>query len=385
MHIDTQLSELGTAPEEFGGVVNMPPCRASTILFKNLKDFEAGERGEWPLPTYGRYGNPTQVALEEALAKLCKADHAIVTASGLAAIVAGISSCVSAGDHILVTDAIYGPARRYCDHELKKFGVEVTYYDPTIGGGIASLIQKNTKLVYVESPGSLTFEMQDVPAIAAAAHKAGALVMADCTWATPLFFDAHAHGVDIIMHSATKYIAGHSDLVMGVLACKAQLYKGLLRTVRNLGACPAADNCALALRGLRTLSLRMARHQESGLKVAHWLKARPEVAQVLHPALPGAPGHDLWKRDMTGTPSLFSAWLKPINHASLEKFFDSLHHFGLGYSWGGFESLAIPCKLDKVRTACPTQKDFGPLIRFHIGLENVEDLIGDLEKGFGRL
>ncbi len=380
MRIETELAEMGTAPDEFGGVVNMPACRASTILFKNLKDFETGERGEWPLPVYGRYGNPTQLALEAALAKLCGGDKAMVMASGMAAIAAGIASCVKSGDHMLVTDAIYGPARRFCEHEMARFGVETTFYDPTIGAGIASLIQPNTKLVYVESPGSLTFEMQDIKAIAAAAHKVGALVMADCTWATPLYFDAFAHDVDIVMHSATKYISGHSDLLMGVLVCKEPLYKQLLRTVRSYGACPAADNCSLALRGLRTLSARMRQHQESSLMIANWLKTHPKVEQVFYPALPGAPGYDLWKRDMTGACGLFAVRLKPTSHDKLEACINGLEHFGLGYSWGGFESLLIPCNLEKNRSAS-TLPGNGPLIRLHIGLEHVEDLKADLERG----
>ncbi|MBV8938765.1 MAG: cystathionine beta-lyase [Alphaproteobacteria bacterium] len=383
MNSDTELATLGLAPEEYEGVVNMPVARASTILFRNLEDFEAGERGEYKLPIYGRYGNPTQGAFESAIAALEGVEHAIALGSGMAAIAAAVSAFVAAGDHILVTDSVYGPMRRYCDQMLSRFGVETTYYNPEIGGGIASLLKQNTKVVYCESPGSLTFEMQDIPAIVKAAHTKGAIVIADNTWATPLYFNAFAHGVDVSMHSATKYIGGHSDLLMGTLACRPAHYKRLLYAARNFGATPAADNCYLALRGLRTMALRLRQHQASAMKIAAWLAARPEVEEVYYPALPGSRGHALWKRDMTGACGLFSVLLKPVAHEKLRAFIDGLKYFGLGYSWGGFESLLIPCNLEKVR-AVQLPKE-GTLVRLHIGLEDPEDLMKDLEAGFARL
>lgn len=384
MHTETDLVTMAHAPESLQGIVNMPPCRASTILFKCLADFEAGDRGDWPLPVYGRYGNPTQLALQEALAKLDGAEHAIVFQSGMAAIAAGILAFVKTGDHVLMVDTVYGPSRRFCDQELKKFGVETTYYDPTIGAGIAGLMRENTRLVYMESPGSLTFEMQDVPAIVAEAKKRGIVTMSDNTWATPLHFRPFDFGIDVSMHSATKYICGHSDVLMGVLTCREEHYKRLLYTARNLGSGPSADDCYLALRGLRTMAVRMKQHRESTLKVARWLKERPEVGEVFYPALPGAPGHDLWKRDMTGACGLFAFQLQPVAQAKLAAFIDGLELFGIGYSWGGFESLLITCNLDKIRTARPWSHE-GTLVRLHIGLEHVDDLIADLEAGFKRL
>lgn len=383
MKQDTLLAIAGLADERFDGVVNMPVCRASTILFKNLEDFEAGERGEYKLPTYGRYGNPTQLALEAALAELEGADHAMVVSSGLAAITAALFAFLKSGDHVLVSDNVYGPGRRVCDYELKRFGVEVTYFDPSIGAGVEALIQPNTKLLYIESPGSLTFEVQDIPAMAKVAHKHDIVVFADNTWATPLGLRPFELGIDVSMHSATKYISGHSDMLMGVLSCKESHYKPLIHTVRHFGACPAADNCALALRGLRTMGVRLRHHQQSALHMAEWLKARPEVTQVFYPALPGAPGHEIWKRDFSKACGLFAFQMKALPHEKLREFIDGLDYFGLGWSWGGFESLIIPVTLGKQRSATEWKHE-GALIRVHIGLEDVEDLKADLAKAFAR-
>lgn len=384
MNRETELVTLGLAPESFGGIVNIPPCRASTILFNNLADFEAGERGEWPLPVYGRYGNPTQLALESALATLDGAEHAITFQSGMAAIASSLLAFVQSGDHVLIADTVYSPTRRFCDQELKKFNVEATYYDPAIGAGIAALMRDNTKVVYLESPGSLTFEVQDISAIAAEAKKRGAVVISDNTWATPLHFRPFEHGIDVSMHSATKYICGHSDVLMGVLTCNKAHYKTLLYTARNLGSGPSADDCYLALRGMRTMAVRMRRHQESTLQIATWLKGRPEVTEVYYPALPGAPGHALWKQYYTGACGLFSFQLQPVSHARLTAFINGLERFGLGYSWGGFESLIIPCNLNKIRTT-GEWPHAGPLIRLHIGLEHPEDLQRDLDAALTRL
>lgn len=382
MKKETLLATLACHLDGFGGIVNQPPHRASTILFPSVAALEAAENAEIPGVTYGRYGTPSSQALEAAIAALEGADHAIVTASGLAAIVAALTACLKSGDHLLMVDSAYGPTRRFCNNVLKNFGVEVTYYDPLIGAGIEALFKPNTKVVYVESPGSLTFEVQDVPAIAKVAHARGALLIGDNTWGTPLYYRPFDLGVDISIHSVTKYIAGHSDLVMGSIACKKPLYKQLVMTYRALGASPSGDNCYLAQRGLRTMAVRMKQQMENALVVANWLKSRPEVEEVLYPALPGAPGHDLWKRDFTGGASLFAFVLKG-NKAQMSAFVDDLELFGLGYSWGGFESLVMPNNLAG-RTACKWNYP-GPGIRLHIGLESPEDLIEDLEAGFKRM
>lgn len=385
MHKDTKLTTLGCAPDEHRGAVNTPVYRASTILFPNLSAFEAAERGESPHPSYGRYGTVSTDALEGAIAELEGTDHAIVTASGMSAITVSLMSFLRSGDHLLMVDTTYGPARRLCDHELKRFGVETTYYDPLVGAGIAELMRDNTKVVYLESPGSLTFEVQDIPAICEAAHARGAVVISDNTWATPMYMNPLELGIDISLHSATKYISGHSDLIMGTLACNEPHYTPLLRTFRSIGACPSGDNCYLALRGLRSMGARLRVHQESAMKAADWLKKHPLVSEVLYPALPGAPGHDLWKRDFTGATGLFSFILKkPAGHAALSAMLDNMELFGMGYSWGGFESLIIPISPQKTRTATQWARK-GQGLRVHIGLENVDDLIADLEAGLSRL
>lgn len=384
MKNETLLATLGSSPDDHHGVVNLPTYRASTILFPTYDAFMAADNGNWPTPIYGRYGTPSTMALEEALAQVDKADHAIVTSSGLAAIIVTLLAYVRAGDHILVADTIYGSTRRFCDMELKRLGVDIEYYDPALGADIARLFKDNTRLVFVESPGSLTFDVQDIPAIAKAAHGKNILVLADSTWATSLYFDAFAHGVDINIQSATKYISGHSDLVMGVITCKAQHYKRLHQTYKNLGMTPSGENCFLALRGLRSMAVRLSRHYESAMKVATWLHSRDEVENVFYPALPGAPGHALWKRDFTGASGLFAFSLKQTNERAVAAFFDGLELFGMGYSWGGYESLLVPVQLEKSRSATVWPHK-GTLVRIHVGLEHVDDLIADLEAGFARL
>ncbi len=385
MKKETILATFGCAPDVHRGAVSIPPYRASTILFPNLAEFEQADIGQSPHPSYGRFGTPSTEALEQAIAALDGADHCIVTASGLSAVVVSLMAFLNSGDHLLMVDSVYGPTRRVCDYELKRLGIETTYYDPKAGAGISALMRQNTKVVFVESPGSLTFEMQDIPAIAKAAHAGGAVVIGDNTWATPLFIDAFALGMDVSVHSATKYINGHSDLMMGTISCKAAHFKKIQLSFRNFGMCPSGDNCYLALRGLRTMAVRMKQHQENGLAVAKWLRDRPEVEQVLYPALPGAPGHDIWKRDFSGAASLFSIILKKnYPHAKLASMLDKMEYFGMGYSWGGFESLLIPCHPEKIRTSQKWGHE-GNVLRIHVGLENPDDLIADLEKGFERL
>ena len=384
MKMETQIVHAGQANKDYMGVVNLPPHRASTVIFDTLADFEKADNGQWPLPSYGRYGNPSTLALEDIIAKLDDADHSIVFSSGLAAIVNVIMTYCKSGDNLLMVDTTYGCTRRFCDQVLTGMGVEVTYYDPLIGADIEKLIKPNTKMVFCESPGSLSFEMQDIPAIADAAHKKGVLVVADCTWASPLYCKPFELGVDIIMHSATKYMSGHSDVVMGVLSCKEEHYKAIHTTFKNMGPAPAADNCYLITRGLRTMALRMEKQMENAITIAKWLQARPEVERVLYPMLEDDPGHALWKRDMTGGASLFGTLLKPCSHEGLAAMLDGLEHYGMGYSWGGFESLVITYDAHRVRTATNWEHQ-GPNLRFHIGLEHVDDLIDDLDKGFDRL
>jgi cystathionine beta-lyase len=382
MKKETLITKLGRAPEEHCGVVNPPVYHVSTILFPTLDDFDGSENGTYPL-IYGRSGTPSTRALEAALAQLDGDDYAILTSSGLSAIVVVLTSVLSAGDHLLLPDNVYGSMRKFCEQELLRFGVEVTYYDPLIGGGIASLMKPNTKMVYCESPGSLTFEVQDIPAIVRAAHAGGAIVAADNTWATPLYLRPRDLGVDITIHSCTKYIGGHSDLVMGLITTSKKLYPQLRRAYRNLGCCPGADEVYLAQRGLRTLGARLKQHQEAGLQLAHWFKKRPEVVKVLHPAFPECPGHAVWKRDFTGSTGLFSVLLKSYPHKALAAMLDHMELFGMGLSWGGYESLIIPFKPE--RTASPEWTHKGLCIRIHAGLEDIDDLIADLEAGFERL
>jgi cystathionine beta-lyase len=301
----------------------------------------------------------------------------------VAAIASTLLALLAPGDHLLMVDSVYEPTRLLCDGLLAKMGVETSYYDPAIGGGIAALIRPETRAIFVESPGSLTFEVQDVPAIAAAAHAAGAAVIADNTWATPLLFGALAHGVDVSIMSLSKYAGGHSDLMMGSVTATPDFWPSLRHATFQLGQAVSPDDCALALRGLRTLDVRLERHQANGLAVAHWLAAHPAVGRVLHPALAGDPGHTLWQRDFQGASSLFGFTLKGATHDRRAAIIDALTHFGIGYSWGGYESLAIPVDPQDMRTAC-AWTDPDPLVRLSIGLEDPADLIADLDQALAR-
>jgi cystathionine beta-lyase len=382
---DTILASSGRNPAANHGVVNPPIYRASTILYGTVAELHESQKRRDPTKTrYGRYGTPTTFALEEAIGELEGGYQSIVVGSGVAAIAAVLTASVKSGDHVLMVDTTYGPTRRFCDTVLARFGVATTYYDPRIGAGIADVIRPNTRLIFLESPGSLTFEVQDVPAITAVARKAGILTAMDNTWATPLYFKPLAHGVDVSLLSATKYIGGHSDLMMGIITATESAYPTIRRAVDDFGGCAGPDDCYLALRGFRTLGVRLARHQENALALARWLKERPEVARVLHPALPEDPGHAVWKRDFSGASGLFGIELKPVPEHAVEAMLDGMELFGMGYSWGGFESLILPCEVKSLRTAAPwTAK--GPLIRIHAGLEDVADLIDDLTQGFERL
>jgi cystathionine beta-lyase len=378
----TKLVSAGRDPRSYHGFVNPPVYHASTVLYPNAEDFLA-HRARYQ---YGRRGTPTTEALELALQELEGPQCAGVSLlpSGLAAVSAALLSVVRAGDHVLVTDSAYGPTRNFCGQILSRLGVTTSYYDPGIGAGIATLLQPNTRAVYLESPGSLSFEMQDVAAIAKAAHANGTLVLMDNTWATPLYFRPLDHGVDLVIQAGTKYIGGHSDIMLGTVSANAATVAELKNTVRLTGLCEGPDDVYLGLRGLRTLGIRLDRHYQSGLTVARWLEGRPEVLRVLHPALPSHPGHALWKRDFTGASGLFSMVLKPVPKKAYHAFVNTLELFGIGASWGGYESLAIPFDCTPLRTAIRWEPG-GPTVRFHIGLEAVEDLIADLERGFAAL
>jgi cystathionine beta-lyase len=378
----TRLVTAGRDPAANHGFVNPPVQHASTVLYPSAEDFLA-RRARY---VYGRRGTPTSEALEGALQEL-EGPHCAGVAllpSGLAAISTALLSVLQAGDHVLVTDSAYQPTRKFCNGVLTRYGITTTYYDPMIGAGIAALMQPNTRAVFVEAPGSLSFEVQDVPAIAAAAHAGGAVVLMDNTWASPLYFRALDKGVDLSIQAATKYIGGHSDVMLGTVSANEKTWPRLHDTMHALGLCVGPDDMYLGLRGLRTLGVRLAQHDQSGLRVARWLAQRPEIARVLHPALDSCPGHAIWQRDFTGASGLFSVVFKPVSQTAVNAFLDELDLFGIGASWGGFESLAIPFDCAPIRTAT-TWAPGGPTVRIHIGLEDVDDLIGDLERGFAAL
>jgi cysteine-S-conjugate beta-lyase len=372
----------GRDPASHHGFVNPPVYHASTVLYPSAEDFVA-HRARYQ---YGRRGTPTTEALQDAVQEIEGPRCAGVTLlpSGLAAISAALLSAVRAGDHVLVTDSAYGPTRAFCDRMLTRLGVATTYYDPLIGGAIGGLMQPNTRAIFTESPGSLSFEMQDIPAIVEAAHAKRAIVLMDNTWATPLFFRALDFGVDLSIHAGTKYFGGHSDVMLGTVAANSATVADLRNFVGLNGLHVGPDDVYLGQRGLRTLAVRLDRHQESGLAVARWLEQRPEVLRLLHPALPSHPGHALWKRDFAGASGLFSMVLKPVPQKAVYAFLDTLQLFGIGASWGGYESLAIPFDCTSLRTATRWAPG-GPTVRFHVGLEAVEDLIADLERGFAAL
>ena len=382
MKDETLLVSVGREPEKNFGVVNPPIYRASTILYDTVEAFEAPRevRGVY----YGRGGTPTTFALEDAVAALDGGYGAVITGSGKTAIAQALMALLKAGDHLLMVDSAYAPTRQLCDRVLARFGVETTYYDPLVGAGIEQLLRPNTRAVFTESPGSLTFEVQDVPAIAEVAHAHGALVLLDNTWATGLYFKPFQHGVDIAINAATKYVGGHSDLMMGVVTSTEVCYRDLRHGIYDLGSYVSPDDCYQALRGLRTLSVRLERHQANALKLAGWLRSRPEVERVLFPALPDDPGHAVWKRDFTGASGLFGMLLKPCPSEAWHAFVEGLELFGLGASWGGYESLIMPNHPERYRTATRWDARF-PSIRIHAGLEDAGDLIADLERGFERL
>jgi cystathionine beta-lyase len=379
---ETRLVTAGRDPKAQKGFVNPAVFHGSTVLYPSAEDLHA-HRAEY---TYGRHGSPTTRALQDVLMKLEGPQCAGVgiAPSGLAAISTTLLAVLKAGDHLLVCDNVYRPTRNFCNGLLARYGVETTYYDPMVGAGIEKLFKPNTRAVLVEAPGSQSFEMPDIPAIAAVTHARGALVIDDNTWATPLYHRSLDLGVDISMQAATKYIGGHSDIMFGTISANAKAWAVITENIRLLGVCAGPDDVYLALRGVRTLSVRLAQHYRSGLEMARWLAARPEVAQVLHPALESHPGHAIWKRDFTGASGLFSIVLKPAPQQAVDALLDTVKLFGMGFSWGGFESLVIPFDCDGYHTATKWAPG-GPTLRLHIGLENVDDLKADLDRGFAAL
>jgi cysteine-S-conjugate beta-lyase len=374
---ETKVVEVGRQPALHAGAVNTPVYRASTILFPDV----ASLFDETQPYTYGRRGTPTTRALENALCEIEGGARTVLTPSGLSACTLAIVAVCGAGDHLLVTDSVYGPTRVFCERVAKRYGISTTYFSPTLGKDITEQFRPATKAVFLESPGSITFEVQDVPAIAAAAHEKGIAVILDNTWATPLCFDAMAHGVDLSVQSVTKYIGGHADVTMGTVTANAVYKDRLVQAHGDIGLCVSGDDAFLAARGLRTLAVRLKRHQESATELAIWLKGRPEVARVIYPPLHDDPGHTLWKRDFTGACGLFGIVLHGVSDDAVVAMLDGMKLFSLGYSWGGFESLILPAHYHR---SFPREWE-GPLIRLHIGLENVDDLKADLAAGFDRL
>ncbi|WBO24536.1 cystathionine beta-lyase [Sphingomonas abietis] len=385
MRDETKVISGGRRPEWTGPIVNPPVYRASTILFENcaaLKD-GAGRNADGEFH-YGRRGTPTQWALADALTALEPgAEGTMLFPSGVAAIAAALLSVLKSGDELLMVDSVYEPTRAFCRQVLAPMGITTRYYDPLVGAGIADLLSDNTAAIFLESPGSLTFEVQDIPAIVAVAKARGIVTLLDNTWATPLFFPAIAAGVDLSILACTKYVVGHSDAMLGSVTATAAYYPKLRKTAQLFGQHVAPDDAFLGLRGLRTLAVRLKAHEEGALTVARWLDGRPEVAAVLHPALPSCPGHESWVRDFKGSSGLFGFVLAGGDAAARAALIDGLGHFGIGYSWGGFESLALPVEPSSLRTVTNWQAA-GPLVRLHIGLEHPDDLIADLERGLAR-
>jgi cystathionine beta-lyase len=383
MKLRTRLAQRGRRAAQ-PGTVNLPVTRASTVTFASLAEMESVQRrfeADEVVPTYGIVNMPLRAAFEELMVEIEGGHRAATYPSGLAAIAAALLACVKSGDHVLVTDSCYGPTRRFCQRVLTRYGVETSFFDPTIGAGIEALMRPGTKVVFLENPGSLTFEVQDFPAIAAIARARGAAVIHDNTWATGVFFRSFEHGADLVVQAATKYPGGHSDVLLGAVVANEAWWPRLRDTSRDLGQTASPDDLFLAIRGIRTMEARLRQHEKGALEVARWMRTQPAVARVLHPALPEDPGHAIWKRDFLGSTGLFGVEMKPCSRAQLAAFIEGLECFALGYSWGGYESLVVPAHI--MRTAKPWTG--GPLIRLHIGLEDPADLCEDLARGFERM
>jgi cystathionine beta-lyase len=377
----TQVVVAGRTPFAFEGFVNTPIFRGSTVLSPTVDQY-VHHKGKY---VYGRRGTPTTDALADALRLLEDGAGVVLTPSGLSAITTALMAVLKTGDHLLVTDSAYYPTRHFCDTALKKLGIEVDYYDPLAGASIEKRFRANTRAIFLESPGSLSFEVQDVPAIVEVAKKRDVVTLMDNTWATPIYLKPHSFGIDVSLAAGTKYLGGHADANIGWISATDKFFPAVKELHGTLGLCPGPEDVFLSLRGLRTLAVRLERHMTSGLKVARWLQQRPEVLRVIHPALPDDPGHAIWRRDFAGACGLFSFVLRPDHSAkAAAAFVEALELFGIGASWGGYESLAIPFDCGKFRTATKWSPG-GPTVRLHIGLEDPDDLIADLERGFSRI
>lgn len=377
--VETALTHTGRIPEDQFGFVNTPVYRGSTVLFKTLDDLEKQSQRY----LYGRAGNPTTEGVESVITELEGAYRTRLVSSGLAAITIALMSCVKSGDDVLISDSAYEPGRKFADGYLERMGVTARYFDPRIGAGLREMMRPNTRAILAESPGSLTFEVQDIPALAKVAHEGGARLIVDNSWASPLFCQPLKLGADIVIHAGTKMFVGHSDAFAGTISTVESAWSDVERIRALMGFFASGDDAFLVARGLRTLAIRMKEHQARALEIAQWLESQPDVVEVLHPALPGHPDHALWKRDFTGSGSLFGFVLKPAPRASIAAFVDQLDVFTMGYSWGGYESLLLPVHITKARTAVPWTKE-GNLFRVHIGLEGIEDLKADLAAGLER-
>jgi cysteine-S-conjugate beta-lyase len=376
---ETVLTHGGRQSSEHFGYVNMPVFRGSTILFETLDDLE-----NYKAPyRYGRNDNPTTGALADLVSELEGAAGTVIAPSGLSAVSTALLSAVSAGDELLVTDSAYEPTRTFASEGLGRFGITTRFYDPRVGAGVAELFTEKTKAIFVESPGSLTFEMQDLGAIAAAAHARDITVIVDNSWATPLFHRPLEHGADMVMHAATKMFVGHSDAMVGTVSANEKHWNKLRRTHRILGVAVSPDDSYLTLRGLRTLAVRMKHHSQQALAFAEWMQGQPEVEEVYHPALPGHPDHAIWKRDFTGSGSLFAFRLKQRSRDAVAAMVNGFTLFGMGYSWGGYESLCIPFNPHNIRTAVAWDVP-GQMFRVHVGLEDLDDLRADMSAALGR-
>ncbi len=376
----------GRTSADHHGAVNTPVYHASTILHPDVESFETRHdpTSDRRKVIYGLLGTPTSFDLEEVLADLEGGHDAVLVPSGLAAISVALLSFLKPGDHALIADTVYPPTRSFCDEHLARMNIAVDYYDPHLGAGIETLIQTNTQVIFLESPGSFTFEIQDIPAITKVARDRGVTTILDNTWSTPLFFKSFSHGVDVSVHAATKYLSGHSDVVMGAIICAEHAWSPVRRTHRHLGQCVGPDDAYVTLRSIRNLSTRLNAHHKQGLALANWLNEREEVAEVLHPGLPGHPDHAVWKRDFLGASGLFSIVLHPKSREAVLDMVNGMELFRIGASWGGFESLMIPVYPEQYRSA--THWDPSKFtLRIHAGLEDFDDLIADLKAGFERL
>jgi cystathionine beta-lyase len=381
--LNTRLVHAGLSPDQNGGVGSTPVYHASTVYFPSVQEFEARQKDKYNGTFYGRYGTPTTFAFEDAVAELEGGFRSIAVCSGSAAAAGAILGFVGAGDHILLPDTVWGPVRGFCDGFLSRMGIQATYYDPMRPDLLEPLIRDTTRVLYLESPGSVTYEVQDVPAFVAVAKSRGLVTMIDNTWSSPIFFQPLKLGVDVSIIAATKFIVGHSDAMMGLIVCNEASFAPVRNAITDLGYHASPDDCYLAHRGLRTAALRMRQHEKQGVALAQWLSKRPEVARVLHPAMPDHVGHEIWKRDFSGSSGVFGVELKPVPQHTLDAMLREFKVFGIGASWGGLQSIIIATHPDRIRTVSPWKG--GPTLRIHTGLEDIEDLQADLDAAFKRM